>query len=228
MSGNANTVRLREPDHTIADRSAPDRRALRREATRQEIVDAAWELARTHGLSGLSMRDLGDRVGMRAQSVYSYFASKDAIYDAMFAEGYAAFLEWMDAHDPAAGGDARTSLRSFAHRYFTFCTSDPVRYQLLFLRTIPGFEPSADSYTIAVRALSGMQTAMARFGVTDPDASDLATAVFTGLTSQQIANDPGGDRWERLVDRAADMLLAAVAPHLLDHRPVSDAAEENR
>ncbi len=41
--------------------------------------------------------------------------------------------------------------------------------------------------------------------------------MFTGLTSQQIANDPGGDRWERLVDRAVAMLLADLAPHLLDH-----------
>ncbi len=113
------------------------------------------------------------------------------------------------------GEDPHTAVRRFAHSFFAFCTSDPVRYQLLFLRTLPGFEPSPDSYAVAVLALDGMQTRMARLGITDPEASDLATAVFTGLTSQQIANDPGGDRWERLVDRAADMLLAEVAPHLL-------------
>jgi mRNA degradation ribonuclease J1/J2 len=30
---------------------------------------------------------------------------------------------------------------------------------------------------------------------------------MTGLTDQQISNDPGGTRWRRLVDRAVDMLL---------------------
>jgi len=223
MSGKTNVVSLEARVGPVADR-----RALRREATRQEIVDAAWQIAREHGLGGLNMRDLGDRVGMRAQSVYSYFGSKDDIYDAMFRDGYSAFIAWMDEGGRGPGADARASLRHFAHRYFAFCTSDPVRYQLLFLRTIPGFEPSPESYAIAVRALAGMQTALDRFGITDPDASDLATALFTGLTSQQIANDPGGDRWERLVDRAADMLLAEVAPHLLDVRAPSDHDEETR
>ena len=62
-----------------------DRRSVRREATRAEIVAAAWDIAREQGLSGLSMRDLGERVGMRAQSVYTYFASKDEILDEIVA-----------------------------------------------------------------------------------------------------------------------------------------------
>ena len=195
-----------------------DRRAQRRAATRAEIVAAAWDLAREQGLAGLSMRDLGKRVGMRAQSVYTYFDSKDDIYDAMFREGYEQFLTWSDAD----GASARTPLdqvRAQAHRFFLFCTSDPVRYQLLFLRTIPGFEPSPESYAVAVRALARVQDDMTALGITDPQAGDLATALFTGLVSQQLANDPGGSRWLRLVDRAASMLLAEVAPHLLESPP---------
>jgi AcrR family transcriptional regulator len=46
-----------------------DRRAERYAATRQEILDAAWELVRADGLGSLAMRDLGARVGMRAQSL---------------------------------------------------------------------------------------------------------------------------------------------------------------
>jgi len=219
MSGKTNTVR---DSAAIPPPAGLDRRAARRAATRQEIVDAAWQIARENGLSGLSMRDLGDRVGMRAQSVYSYFASKDDIYDAMFRQGYEAFIAWMDVDGEQPATDAREATRFFAHRFFDFCTSDPVRYQLLFLRTIPGFEPSPESYQVAVRALDDMQRTLTRLGVTDPDSADLATAVLTGLTSQQIANDPGGDRWERLVDRAADMVLAEVAPHLLmPHRPTT-------
>ena len=91
-------------------------------------------------------------------------------------------------------------------------------YQLLFQRTIPGFEPSPESYAVALDgARPHWPSEFAAIGITDPAAVDLATAVFTGLTSQQLANDPGGDRWERLVDRAVAMLLADLAPHLLDH-----------
>lgn len=34
---------------------------------------------------------------------------------------------------------------------------------------------------------------------------NMFTALFSGLVSQQWANDPGGDRWSRLVERGADM-----------------------
>ena len=56
-----------------------DRRAERAEATRREILDAAWALVRQEGLAALTMRELGARVGLRAQSLYAYFASKHAI-----------------------------------------------------------------------------------------------------------------------------------------------------
>lgn len=36
--------------------------------------------------------------------------------------------------------------------------------------------------------------------------------MMTGVTDQQISNDPGGDRWTRLVDRAVNVLLADVRP----------------
>jgi AcrR family transcriptional regulator len=191
------------------------RRDARRDQTRAEVLAAAWTLVRSHGLAGLSMRDLGEAVGMRAQSVYSYFPSKDAIYDAMFRQGYEEFLAWM-ARDDDPELPPLAALRRTAHRHFAFCTADPVRYQLLFQRTIPGFEPSPESYAVAVTAIDRLTVELARAGITDPEAVDLATAVITGLTSQQLANDPGGDRWERLVDRSVTMLVAALAPHLLD------------
>ncbi len=36
------------------------------------------------------------------------------------------------------------------------------------------------------------------------------------MTSQQISNDPDGDRWERLLDRAVEMTLRETAPQLLE------------
>ena len=47
-------------------------------------------------------------------------------------------------------------------------------------------------------------------GITDPAALDLWTAVNTGLTDQQISNDPGGDRWLRLIDTAVDLFCDHV------------------
>jgi AcrR family transcriptional regulator len=186
------------------------RRDRRREATKAEILEAAWDLVREHGLAALALRDLAARVGMRAPSLYQYFDSKHAIYDAMFAQGWNQALEVV-VDDPAIT-DARVAMQRGAHAFFDFATSDAARAQLLFQRTIPGFEPSPASYAPAVEVLTRTQTMLARLGITDPDATDLWTAVISGLTSQQLANDPGGTRWERLIDRTVDMYLAQVAP----------------
>lgn len=180
-----------------------DRRAERHAATRAEIVDAAWALVRSEGLAALSLRDLALQVGMRAPSLYSYFDSKNAIYDAMFAQGAREYLE--REAQIVATGDPLTDLQAGLRFFMDFCTEDTSRYQLLFQRTIPGFEPSPDSFAISVAGLDAMRARLAAVGITDPRALDLLTAIGTGLTDQQISNDPGGDRWARLVDEAAEM-----------------------
>src|SRR5690242_13843718 len=167
-----------------------DRRAERREATRAEILEAAWEQVRAEGLAALSLRDLAGRVGMQAPSLYSYFDSKHAIYDAMFAQGSQEFLERERAVETT--GDALRDLQAGSRMFVAFCTEDPVRYQLLFQRTIPGFEPSPESYAISVEALQIVRDRLAQSGLTDGRDLDLFTAIGSGLTNQQISNDPGG------------------------------------
>ena len=152
---------------------------------------------------------------MKAPSLYGYVDSKHALYDAMFLEGneaFAATIAGVAAEPGADEDDAAARARRTMRAFFAFCTQDPVRFQLLFQRTIPGFEPSPASYAVARRTLDIAREHLAEFGVRDAADVDLWTAVATGLVSQQLANDPGGDRWEQLIDRAVDMLLAATAP----------------
>ncbi len=185
-----------------------DRRSARREATKAEIVDAAWEMCREHGLARLSLRDLAKRVGMQAPSLYQYFDSKFAIYDAMFAQGAREFLE----QTPSLEGvtDIGTGIKIKWRFFVGFCTADSARYQLLFQRTIPGFEPSPESFQISIDGLQKSFDWFASVGITDQRLLDMYTAIGTGLTDQQISNDPGGDRWTRLVDDAAEMFAAYV------------------
>jgi AcrR family transcriptional regulator len=185
-----------------------DRRTQRREATKAEIIAAAWELCAEHGLAGLSLRDLAKRVGMQAPSLYSYFDSKFAIYDAMFAQGSRELVAEMP--DPTGVSDIAEVVRTSWKFFVNFCASNPVRYQLLFQRTIPGFEPTPETFALST---GGMQTFVDWFesvGVTDPRILDMYTAIGTGLTDQQISNDPGGDRWIRLIDDTAEMFAAYI------------------
>lgn len=179
-----------------------DRRTERREATKAEILEAAWDLCAAEGLAGLSLRDIARRVGMQAPSLYSYFGSKHDIYDAMFAQGFEQFNE---ERVLPAGGTALEGLCQMARRFAEFCTSNPVRYQLMFQRTIPGFEPSPESYALSESGFAAFVDWMQSHDIAH--AIDMYTGVLTGLVDQQLSNEPGGDRWIRLVDDAMEMVL---------------------
>jgi AcrR family transcriptional regulator len=193
--------------------SAPasvDWRAARRQSARDAIVDAAWKLVRDEGLAALSLRDLAKRAGITTPTVYAYFDSKHAIYDAMFGQAATDFADRISR--PYDSEDPREVLAGGAHRFVEFCTSDIARYQLLFQRTIPGFEPTPDAFAPAVRALDALRERLALAGVTDPRHVDMWTAWLTGLVDQQISNDPGGDRWVHLIDDFVTMFFAYCQP----------------
>ena len=183
-----------------------DWREARRRSARGAIVDAAWELVHKDGLAALSLRDVAERAGITTPTVYAYFDSKNAIYDAMFGRAAAEFADRMT--QPFAEVDPRALLVAAATRFAEFCTSDVARYQLLFQRTILAFEPSAESYAPAVRALGASRQRLSLAGITQPRHVDLWTALLTGLVDQQVSNDPGGSRWIRLVDEAVTMFLS--------------------
>jgi hypothetical protein len=65
-----------------------------------------------------------------------------------------------------------------------------------------------------------MTVVMAAAGLDGPERVDLWTALLTGLATQQVSNDPGGDRWRRLIEPAVDMFVAAHLPSSpQDRRP---------
>lgn len=188
-----------------------DWRADRRAAATKTIVDAAWELAREHGLGGLSLRDLARQLGMATPSLYSYFDSKNALFDAMYADGWRAFIEY-EPQPPAS--DVRAAIRDGMDRWVRFSLEDPVRFQLLSLRTIPGFEPSEASYAIAQQAYDESFAVLDEVAQVRQEHKDLITAVASGLLNQQLANDPEGTRWVGLLDDAVDLLARWVAETL--------------
>jgi len=210
------------PPTTPAQPRRRDRRRARHEATKREILDTAWSMVRTDGLAALSLRALAHAVDMEPQSLYTYFASKNALYDHMFADGNQELARrFADTEIP---GEPRAALRAVARLFVEFATQDQARYQLLFLRTIPGFRPSPESYAIAVEVLDSGRAVLTRAGLRADADFDLWTALVAGLASQQLANDPGGDRYVRLIDDAvtmfADHVLGARRPH---RAPVPEA-----
>ena len=172
------------------------------------IVACAWTLAREHGIAGVSLHALAREVGIRQPSLYEYFDSKHALYDAMFADGNRQLLERLDTMTRSP--EPREALKQWLHAFAAFGSEDSERYQLLFHRPIPGFAPSAESYALAEKVLGGAYTLMRAAGVTEQGDMDCIVAITAGVTDAQISNDPGGDRWLRHLNRLVDLLVDDV------------------
>jgi AcrR family transcriptional regulator len=179
--------------------------AQRREERAASIVASAWELARAHGIGGLSLHALAREVGMRQPSLYVYFDSKHALYDAMFADGNRQLLERLGEVD--LPDDPRAAVKAFTRAFVDFAVEDTERSTLLFQRPIPGFVPSADSYELARAVLSQLTELLRAAGLESPDDVDCFVAMVGGIVDAQLSNDPGGDRWTRHLDRLTDMYL---------------------
>ncbi|MFL6100500.1 MAG: TetR/AcrR family transcriptional regulator [Actinomycetales bacterium] len=187
-----------------------DRQAERRKATRQEILDAAWAVARDKGLASLTLKEVAERVGMQAPSLYSHFASKHAIYDAMFGQAWSEYDELDAANDAAEYGGPRAQVLAKALQFFDFAADDLARYQLMNQRTIPGFEPSPESYAPSLRVIQRNLERLATLGVRERGDVEILFSVIGGLVDQQLANDPGGDSRRQLIKRAVEMWADGV------------------
>src|SRR3954465_12152620 len=115
--------------------SVADRRSQRRE----QILAAAWDIAGEQGLGRVSLHEVARRVGIRQPSLYGYVSSKLDLYDAMYGQAYEQLLARLGA--PPATGAARDQLVRVSRVILDFTVENPPHQQLMFQRTIPGFEP---------------------------------------------------------------------------------------
>ncbi len=179
--------------------------AERREARTAEIVGAAWKLAAVDGIGGFSLHGLARELGIRQPSLYEYFDSKLALYDAMFADGNRKLLARLDAL--VVPDDPRRAVKLFMRTFIDFALEDAARMELLFSRPIPGFEPSAEAYSPAVDVLARSGERLRVAGVRAQSDVDCVIAMVGGLMAAQMSNDPGGNRWVRHLDRLIDLYL---------------------
>lgn len=124
----------------------------------------------------------------------------------MFAEGYRQLDELcadlaIDAEDPAQ------TLTAATVRFLEFCKASIPRYQLMFTRVVPDWEPSLQAYAASRASYDHMVERLAAGGIQGQHAMDLWTALTAGLAAQQLANDPTGDRWVRLSGDVAEMFI---------------------
>lgn len=183
----------------------PGQVAVRREAKVAVIVAKAWELAERDGVAALSLHALAREVGMRQPSLYEYFDSKNALYDAMFADGNRQLIAHLDAQ--RLPREPRSALKACLAALASFALEQPSRYELMFLRHLPGFTPTPDAYALAQEVLGRIVALMHRAGVTRQADIDCLVAVTAGLIDAQLSNEPTTSRWVRHINRLTDLVI---------------------
>ena len=150
-----------------------------------------------NGVAALSFNAIARQLGMKPPSLYTYFPSKDAIYDELFRRGFIEFGNRMRSR-PNINGPFANSLRSAFETYLTFAQENPDLYQIMFQRPVPGFEPSDASMAVSQSRLAEGRRqlqALIELGAVAPscgldEASDLVIGLMHGLTELHLANNP--------------------------------------
>ena len=201
----------------------PDRRARRRQETIREILDIARGVMTEEGVNGLSLAEVARRLGVKPPSLYKYFPSLMAIYDALFLEGQRENLEvirnGMQGVEPGlnaliAGLDASGQ----------WGLDNRALAELLFWRPVPSFTPSPEAFAVSMEMVElqrgALADAVAR-GELGPDANDesaiyLVSTLIAGALGQAIANEPelpwGEGRFSSWFPTLMRLLPAAFPP----------------
>jgi AcrR family transcriptional regulator len=213
----------------------------RRERMRSEMVNAILEAARTvmheRGVAALSLREVARRVQLQAPSLYAYFPSKAALYDALYLLGIRRYRAYKDRSAQEVHSFWDYMFAWFA-TYMQFAQEHPDLYQLAFERPVPGFAPSDESMAESRQLLDGvdkildeaMNEGWIRPHVSVSQARDLIIAMSHGLTSQHMANEPdlaiGSGRYGSLIPAAVELFRLAWEPNYPVDQGESDAGTD--
>ncbi|MCU1372592.1 MAG: Transcriptional regulator, TetR family [Ilumatobacteraceae bacterium] len=149
------------PSENVVSSEPVDRRARKREARRDHLLDLALDLVDAHGVDGLTMAALAEAGDYATASLYTYFASRSALLAALqeralvvlgrVADEGAARWDEALAADPGATPEVAALARLCA--FSDLFLAAPVQHRREFrlqqqLLVTPGAEEAADASTV--------------------------------------------------------------------------------
>jgi AcrR family transcriptional regulator len=175
----------------------PDRRARRRQETIREILEIARDVMTEEGVNGLSLSEVARRLGIQPPSLYKYFPSLMAIYDAVFLEGQRENLEVM-RRAMEQGAPGLQGLTAGLEASGRWALANRAVAELLFWRPVPSFHPSPEAFAVSVEMVELQRRALADAvangelgpGANEEDAIYLVSTIIVGVLSQAFANEP--------------------------------------
>jgi AcrR family transcriptional regulator len=201
----------------------PDRRARRRQETIREILDIARDVMTEEGVNGLSLAEVARRLGVKPPSLYKYFSSLMAIYDALFLQGQRENLEVM-RNGMQGVEPGLNALIAGLEASGQWGLDNRALAELLFWRPVPSFTPSPEAFAVSMEMVELQRGALADAvakgelgpGANDDSAIYLVSTLIAGALGQAIANEPelpwGEGRFSSWFPTIMRLLPAAFPP----------------
>ena len=120
---------------------------------RRALLDEALATIRTDGIDGLTLRQIGGRVGVSRTALYRHFVDKRALLTAVATEGFRMLRQQLLAAWET-GGRGRGAFEAMGVAYVGFAAANPAHYRVMF----GGFvEPDACDPELAAEAAGAFQ-----------------------------------------------------------------------
>jgi AcrR family transcriptional regulator len=176
--------------------SKPGKRTYHHGDLRSALIREGLRVLEARNADGLGLRELARAVGVSASSVYRHFPSKDALLQALAAEGLRRLAEAQRGASILAGGGS-LGFAATGNAYVAFALDNPALFRLIFsssaMTGTAEFEPKSDDASALL-----MQFAASIAGELGPEAAQVvavqAWALVHGLAvlilDQRLPNDP--------------------------------------
>ncbi len=182
------------------------------------LVASAAELLEKEGPDALSVRRIATEAGVAPMGVYNHFESKFGIVDALFIQGFNRLRDALATIDEIE--DPYEALREGGRRYRALALAHPKAYQIMFLRAMPGYEPSDVAVQVAASAFDSLVTAvkraMAAGVITEASHTETAQLIWAnihGWVSLELVGIGFVEDQEAGFERVCATLLAGLSPN---------------
>ena len=126
---------------------------------RRALLQEAIATIRAEGVAGLTLREIGARVGVSRTALYRHFADKAALLEAVATEGFRGFREQLLAAWEAAG-HGTAGLDAMGLAYVRFAVANPAHYRVMFGGFVEPTDHHSELATEAAGALQALEGAL--------------------------------------------------------------------
>ncbi|MFC3999081.1 TetR/AcrR family transcriptional regulator [Nocardiopsis sediminis] len=116
------------------------RRERLRAETTAEIKEVALALMASGGPDAITLRAIAREMGMTANAIYGYFATRDDLVTTLINDVYTALADAVDAAwEAVPAGDPAGRIRAWAHAFRDWGLANPEGFRLIYGDPVPGY-----------------------------------------------------------------------------------------